>query len=744
MIFRIPSTLKSRLLLLAVLGMLPFVFLIAVRDYEAREIAKQNAAQHAIHLTSLASNTETLQIRSAEQLLKTLTVVPDVRDPERCNEFMADFLIQNPRYANVGVIDKNGELVCSGLPFTPPVSAADRIYFRNAISLDGFAVGEYMVGSVTRVASLNVGYPLRDDDGDLRGVIFAAMNLHWINIAIVGGHIHPDTSSFIIDRNGIILANYPNPEAWIGKNIRNTEIVKLILADQKEGTAEMFGPDGIKRQFAYTPLPISNKPGEAFVAVGIPTAVAVSGLTPQIVRDLLILLLVIVTVILIGYVGSERLVFKRLRNLTDATTQFARKKFSTRINIERNDEIGILSRTFNAMAEQLEGLYGKLEQKVMEKTSQLNETVEKLKTQKQLLETLLENLPVGVVVAEAPSGDLRTVNKMGKALLGFKHKPRNMRECVFVREDGSPIPEKELPMFDTLIEGKTFINHTGICLKNGIARPIALRMSGALVRSEGQEGDSAIFVFEDMTKELAIDKAKSEFVSLASHQLRTPLTATNWFCELLLEGSGGKLTKKQLGLLTQLHESNRRMVALVNSLLNVSRIEAGKFSVEPTSIDLPDFVNGMLIDYSPRIKHKNLRVETDYDEVDGYRGDPKLLRVILENYLLNAINYTPDRGRILISLSKTNKEITITVKDTGYGIPKNEQDKIFSKLFRGSNIRNVDTEGSGLGLYLVKTLVEQVGGRVWFESEEKKGSSFYAALPVEGMSHRKGTTELIL
>ena len=185
------------------------------------------------------------------------------------------------------------------------------------------------------------------------------------------------------------------------------------------------------------------------------------------------------------------------------------------------------------------------------------------------------------------------------------------------------------------------------------------------------------------------------------------------------------------------------MVALVNSLLNVSRIEAGKFSIEPSKIDLPEFVDGLLSEYRQRIERKNLLVETDYDAVDGYRGDPKLVRVILENFLLNAINYTPGNGKIAITLAKTETEIHIEVKDTGYGIPRNEQDKIFSKLFRGSNIRNVDTEGSGLGLYLVKTLVEQVGGRVWFESTEKKGSTFSAALPIEGMTQRKGTAEMI-
>lgn len=741
MIFRFPDSIKSRLFLLAVLGTLPLVLLILAHFYEERVMAKLNAAQHAMHLSALASSAEMLQIRSAEQLLKTLSVVPAVRDLKGCDEFMADLLKQNPRYANVGVLDVEGNLVCSGVPFTSPVSGADRLYFRNAVHFDGFAVGEYQIGRVTRIASLNAGYPIKDAEGKLRGVLFAAMDLRWINGAIEGVPLPPETTAFILDDKGVILAHYPSPEAWIGKNAQNKDIAKLILAEKKEGTVEMAGLDGVERQFAYAPLPSFYGSGEAFVAVGIPTEVAVAGITPQLFRNLLILMLAVTTMMLIGNVGSERLVISRLRELTDATKLFARKQFSVRVKENRDDEIGTVVKTFNAMAEQLEGLYGKLEQKVAQKTRQLQIKVNELDAQKKLLEALLDNLPVGVIVAKSPKGNILMTNRMVKDMFQSQAKNGFLRDYVFADENGKPVPTNENPIYETISKGALCVNRTGLFFNKPDGRTVALRVSSALVKN-GQES-TAVIVIDDMTKELAIDKAKSEFVSLASHQLRTPLTATNWFCEMLLDGTGGKLTKRQHELLAQLYDSNRRMVALVNSLLNVSRIEAGKFSIEPSIIDLPEFVDGLLSEYHHRIENKRLLVETDYDDVDGYRGDPKLIRIILENYLLNAINYTPDKGRITITLAKTDTEIHISIKDTGYGIPKGEQAKIFSKLFRGSNIRKVETEGSGLGLYLVKTLVEQVGGRVWFESVEKKGSVFFAALPIEGMTQRKGTAELI-
>ncbi|MEK7655190.1 MAG: ATP-binding protein [Patescibacteria group bacterium] len=728
--------LRGELLILGMLCVLPFVALLAARDHEARAFSRHNAEETAKHITWIALTGQTLQIKSAQQILTALSVVPEIWNADDCNKLMGELIAQNPRYANFGLIAPNGDILCSGVPFTPPINVADRLYFKKAIETKTFAMGEYQIGRITGVPTVNFGFPVYAKNGDLRGVLIGALNLLWMNRVLEGITLPPDTESFIVDRNGTVLAHHPNPDAWIGKTFTGSPVVNHIFSNGKEDTVEAQGLDGITRLFSYAPLPTVFGGGETYVVIGLSSAVVAADSNRILQRDILIVAIMAAMMLIFGWIAGEQILLRRLQVLVDASKRFASGRFSTMIPPMVHDEIGQLASSFNEMASQLKELYKNLEGKVREKTKEIE-------SERELLETLLENLPVAAIVVDAPSGSLRIINRMGKQLLGYKKGKRILNECLFVNEAGIRIPENELPLSDTLNKGKTFINHTGLFLKKENLAPIALRTSGAIVRGEGPEGDSAIFIMEDTTKELAIDRAKSEFVSLASHQLRTPLTATNWFCELLLEGSGGKLTKKQLELLTQLHESNSRMVALVNSLLNVSRIEAGKFSIEPTKIDLPEFVDGLLSEYRQRIERKNLLVETDYDAVDGYRGDPKLVRVILENFLLNAINYTPGNGKIAITLAKTETEIHIEVKDTGYGIPRNEQDKIFSKLFRGSNIRNVDTEGSGLGLYLVKTLVEQVGGRVWFESTEKKGSTFSAALPIEGMTQRKGTAEMI-
>jgi signal transduction histidine kinase len=724
--------LRAQLLILGLLGVLPFVLLLSARDHEARSFAKQNANDAAKYLSWTALTGQTIQIKSTEQILKALSVVPDIWDADKCNKLMGELLAQNPRYASFGLISPNGDIFCSGIPFTPPINVADRLYFKKAVETKAFAIGEYQIGRVTNKPTVNFGFPVYANDGVLRGVLISALDLRWLNRVLEGITLPTDTEAFVIDRNGTVLAHHPNPDAWIGKTFTGSPIVKNIFNTGREGTVESQGLDGIVRLFAFSPLPTAFGGNETYVVIGLSSAVATAESNNILRRDVLIVAISTIVMLIFGWLAGEWVLLRRLQIIVDASKRFASGRFSTLIPPMVSDEIGQLALSFNDMATQLKGLYRNLEERVREKTQEIE-------NERMLLEMLIENLPVGVVVAEIPSGVIRTVNNMGKQLFGFKtNKQRTLSSCGFVNEDGSLIPKENLPMTDTIINGKAFTNNTGLFLKNSSVSPIALRVSGAVTRSNGQSNPSAIFVIDDMSKEFAIDKAKSEFVSLASHQLRTPLTATNWFCEMLLSGDAGRITKTQKDFLQQLSESNKRMIDLVNSLLSVSRIEAGKFSVEPEVLDIPAIVNGIFSDYSRQTKEKRLTVTTDFDGVSKYVGDEKIIRLILENFISNAIKYSHENGEILLALNLTKKEIQINVTDSGYGIPAKQQDKVFTKLFRADNIKLVDTEGSGLGLYMVKALVEQIGGRVWFTSKENTGSTFYAALPSVGMEKRKG------
>jgi signal transduction histidine kinase len=233
-----------------------------------------------------------------------------------------------------------------------------------------------------------------------------------------------------------------------------------------------------------------------------------------------------------------------------------------------------------------------------------------------------------------------------------------------------------------------------------------------------------------------IDKAKTEFVSLASHQLRTPLTSIGWYAEMLLAEDAGSINDEQKNYLNEIYKGNQRMVELVNSLLNVSRIDLGTFAIDPEAVNLEMLAQSVAQEQRPQTVAKKITLTLELAQsLPTMNADPKLLRIILQNLLSNAIKYTPDEGNVTLRINSKDKKVFIEVADTGYGVPDDQKDKIFTKLFRADNVREKDTEGTGLGLYLVKAIVEETGGSVWFESEQNKGTTFFVTLPIE--MHKK-------
>lgn len=258
----------------------------------------------------------------------------------------------------------------------------------------------------------------------------------------------------------------------------------------------------------------------------------------------------------------------------------------------------------------------------------------------------------------------------------------------------------------------------------------------------------------DITAEQEIDQAKSEFVSLASHQLRTPLSSINWYTEMLLDGDAGKLTKKQQEYIKTVDKANSRMVDLINSLLNVSRLELGTFSIDTEKLNLKTSAQEIIAEIETKVSERKQKLAVSFDDtLPEIIFDRKYLEMIYQNLLSNAVKYSPENSTITLDVKHVSpgnliqgykipkKGIVITVSDMGYGIPSSQQAQIFTKLFRADNAQVYDTDGTGLGLYIIKSIIDHVGGNLWFKSKENKGSSFYAFLPLESES-KTGTKKL--
>lgn len=230
---------------------------------------------------------------------------------------------------------------------------------------------------------------------------------------------------------------------------------------------------------------------------------------------------------------------------------------------------------------------------------------------------------------------------------------------------------------------------------------------------------------ESNTKLKALDEAKDDFISMASHQLRTPLTSIKGYTSMVLEGDAGKITPTQKKLLTQSFFSSQRMVYLIADLLNVSRLRTGKFVVEPTQVNLAEMVEQELVQLQETAASRSLKLE--YKKPKHFPDlmlDETKTRQVIMNFADNAIYYTPSGGHINVRLVETPTTVELRVEDNGIGVPKSEQRHLFTKFYRAGNARKARPDGTGLGLFMAKKVITAQGGTLIFESQEGKGSTF--------------------
>ncbi len=367
--------------------------------------------------------------------------------------------------------------------------------------------------------------------------------------------------------------------------------------------------------------------------------------------------------------------------------------------------------------------------------SESEEEKSEIEIEKRRLEKLIENLPVGVSFLEAPSGNPIMFNKRAKELMGRSIDTRTGEERYqetykLFRENGGPYPNEELPAVISLKKGIP-VSKSDVVVRKPGGTNTTLKVSSVPIFDRKGDIASVLVVFDDITKEKELERAKSEFISVVSHQLRTPLGNMRWNLEMLLNEKKRKISKETESSLLDIYDSTRKLIDLVNDILNVSHIETDIVLSSPEYINAAGVVTKAVKDILPYAQKKGVKV-TFKKNTDGkiYIDQKRFLQVI-QNLLSNAVNYNTNNGQVEVILDKLDGNIRLIVKDTGIGIPERDKGKIFTKFFRAENAVKSHVEGTGLGLYIVKSFILKMGGKISFTSTEGLGSKFVVILPTK-------------
>ena len=684
------------------------------------------------------------------------------------------------RYSAVYILDNDGQGLAATDPSFIKQDYSFRKYFQESIlGQPGF---ETAVGANSGQFGYYFSAPIKGKDGNIAGVLVFKLSPSYISDIILEKTINRNDKIMLADDHGVIiystdkerisksfaplsperLAEIKNDQTYAGNSIDGLQYPEVQSLIDKKITApsmvSMFDAiEGIDETIAVVPIDnyplflVSESETDNFFAA-MATIANIGAL----------LLLAFLLVIFMLLVVSRFL--KPVTQLELMADNISRGDFDQKNPIVRQDELGNLGKAIENMGLKLKNYYSDIAKGVDLKTKELQEKTESLENVKKAIMNILED------VKEEKDKSARLAKELEKFKLALDNSSDSIviadsaKKLIYANSGTKTITGYSPDEILGTEAGEVWGHSVAESYREKIWQAVGKKktvFSGAISsqRKNGENFDAQISIYplldekggieflvcieRDITKEKQIDRAKTEFVSLASHQLKTPLSSINWYAEMLLDGDAGKLNEQQEDFVKEIHKGNQRMVDLVNSLLNVSRLELGTFMIEPKPTKIADICESVLNESLVNITRKKIKIVRDYEkDLPVVDVDPKLTRIIAQNLISNAIKYTPDGGQVTVRLKKDKKNFLMIVSDNGYGIPDSQKDKIFDKLFRADNIKTKDVEGTGLGLYLVKSILDSSGGNVSFKSEENKGSEFTASIPLSGMKKKAGEKAL--
>jgi signal transduction histidine kinase/ActR/RegA family two-component response regulator len=780
------TSLRVSLALIVLVTILPLLAIQAYTNVRERQRAIEDARARVEALVVLAAANQRRLTEGTTHLLPLLARAPEVlvTDGRTCDQYLASLLARYPWYANFGVADLQGRVVCSALVLDRPVNVADRPYFRRALERGDVAAGGYQIGRITGRPTLNYGYPLRDRAGVVRGVIFAAVDLIWINQIMLEETLPPGATFAVFDESGTVLARSPDPALWMGRTVATAGVVRAILDTRGSGTVVAAGEDGVRRFYAFAPLHVADVAGPTFVAVGISEAAIYAAANRVLAVNVAAWGAVAVAAFVLVRALIDRRVIRPVGALVAASERLRAGDLGARVDPTafRPDELGRLAEAFDEMAGTLERRRaedtlkaGRL-QALWEISQAISTAQSATAVGAEALRHIRRMLPVAratialfdretrtseVVWVEPPGpGALQAGSRVPfEALRGASARLIDLRPGEVHRFDLADLPDVPflrgsrqdglrtfhvipLAVEETVIGSLSLWEADGplgpaqLHIAQEVANLLAVgieqaRLRDALRRYAGELEQRVA----ERTAELQAarreaeraNRAKSEFLSRMSHELRTPLNAIMGFGQLLEMDDLDGVRRDQV---RQIVTAGRHLLGLINEVLDIARIEAGTIALSPEPIVVRDAVAEAVELIRPIADEWKVTVGGAPPGRDHVvLADRQRLKQVLLNLLANAVKYNRRDGRVDVFLEEPRPgRVRIAVRDTGPGIAPGLLDRLFVP-FERIGAERTPVEGTGLGLALSRRLVEAMRGTIGVQSTVGAGSTFWVELP---------------
>ncbi len=515
------------------------------------------------------------------------------------------------------------------------------------------------------------------------------------------------TGIVVVDSDFVVLGSNDNTQQIAVGQLLNNDDIRAAVLQGNSNTRQVINSATNARRWRMIE-PVFSSEGTQSVIGAIVMESNIESIYEQITDITFIFLRAsFIAIILSAFLANivSKALTEPIREMQTKAKAIAEGDYSGEVTVYGRDELGLLAENINELSEEVESGQQRIE------------------AERRRLDSVLSNMSEGVIATNR-RGEIDVVNNMARIMLDQStedlvdqnillvldiEKTHNLRDLVERRED-------VLIGFDT------------------DEYPTILRASFSLIQSESGYISGVVCVLRDVTEEEQIEEERKQFVSNVSHELRTPLTSMRSYIEALIDGAW-KDEELAPRFLDVAQSETDRMIRMIQDLLHLSRIDSGKSELNKELIDLTALFMQVLNRFevlldSEEYRDNNYTLDSQLlTEAVFVDIDPDRIIQVFDNVLNNAIKYSPDGGTIKSTMTLSNDQVIISIKDEGMGIPKDDLEHIFDRFYRVDRARSRAMGGTGLGLAISREVIEQHGGRIWAESVERKGTTFYIALP---------------